>query len=74
MKRLRQKPVSRCRVWKLKDAGVNGQFMSRIQEKLAGKKVKGIWNVLKNGLLKVSEKMYRHKKGRMKHKRDLVVK
>jgi hypothetical protein len=50
--------VSRCRAWKLKDAGVKGQSIIGIQEKLAGKKgewVEGIWKVLKNGFLEVSE-------------------
>jgi exonuclease III len=70
-KKRKEKPISRCRVWKLKDEKVHDQFLDDFQSILAGKKVEGveqIWNVLKNGLLETANRVCGRTKGRPKQR------
>jgi hypothetical protein len=59
--------VSKCRVWKLKDAGVKSQFEEKVHAKAVAR-IKGdaesMWNELKDCLLEVSEETCGRTKGR----------
>ncbi|HXJ94687.1 MAG TPA: reverse transcriptase domain-containing protein [Terriglobia bacterium] len=71
LKKVREKPMSRCRVWKLKDESVLNQFRIEVQRRLAEQQegnVEGIWEKLKGGLLETAEKVCGHTKGRSKHR------
>ena len=70
-RKCREKPVSRCRVWRLKDVNVQSQFFDEIQRTLAEKNVEGVeevWREFKNGLLETADKVCGHTKGRPKHR------
>ena len=68
------KQVSRCRIWKLKDASIQSQFQADVEEQLAEKcelevkGVEGIWTKLKNVLLESADKACGRTKGRPKRK------
>jgi len=70
-RRCREKPVSRCRVWKLKDISIQSQFFDEVQSMLSGKKVtgvEGVWRTFQNGLLVTADKVCGRTRGRLKQK------
>jgi hypothetical protein len=67
----KQKPVHRCRVWKLKDEVVRKRYAEEVHQLLAiekGKGVENIWKGLKRGLLDTAEKVCGHTSGRAKRR------
>ena len=71
LRKCKEKPVSRCRVWRLKDVSVQNQFLDEIQSALASKKVVGVeevWRGFKCGLLETADKVCGRTKGRPKHR------
>ena len=70
-RKCREKLVSRCRVWRLKDVGVQSQFFYEIQSKLAERgvgSVEKVWRGFRNGLLETADKVCGRTKGRPKHR------
>ena len=70
-RKCRKKPVSRCRVWRLKDVNVQSQFFNEIQSTLAERgvgSVEEVWRGFKNGLLETADKVCGRTKGRPKHR------
>jgi hypothetical protein len=60
IRRSKEKPASKWRVWRLKDEGVREQFMKEIESKLSDKKgvgVEEVWKRLKDSLLEAAEKV-----------------
>ena len=73
-RKCKEKQVSRCRIWRLKDANVQSQFQADVEQKLAEKSdvriegVEGVWSKFKNVLLEAADKACGRTKGRPKHK------
>ena len=71
VKRKRQAFSSRCRVWKLKDAGTQSQFRELVEAGAAGRcesNVEGVWNGLKSCLLESAETVCGRTKGPQRHR------
>jgi hypothetical protein len=67
----RQVFSSRCRVWKLKDAGSRSRFRELVEARAVGRcegNVEGVWNGLKSCLLEVAEDVCGRSKGRPRHR------
>ena len=63
--------VSRCRVWKLKEAGIREAFRKRVEGKMAGRSdgdVNVVWGGLRDCLLDVADEVCGRTSGKQQHK------
>jgi hypothetical protein len=66
-RRCRERFVSKCKIWRLKDVGVQNIFLNEVQNELetnSADDVDGLWKGLKDGLLKAADKACGCTKGR----------
>jgi len=71
IRRCREKNVSRCRIWRLREASLRDRYMEEVQSKLAVKDVddvEGMWSKLKGSLLESADTVCGRTKGRPKHR------
>jgi len=71
IKTKRQVYVSRCKIWKLKDAAVQRQFGEQVESRATARcegTVEGIWQGLKSCLLEVSDKVCGRTQGKARHR------
>ena len=67
--------VSKCKVWKLKEPGIQRTFEARVGERLAkrsdgesGDDVEGVWGTLKKSMLDVADEVFGKTRRKQRHR------